>query len=56
MSEGSTVIRIVIVVDTMGAGGKERRLLELLKGLERREEVLVRLYHFIRHHSVPGGA
>lgn len=43
MSERSTVIRIVIVVDTMGAGGKERRLLELLKGLEKRGEVLVRL-------------
>ncbi|MGB3585118.1 MAG: glycosyltransferase [Tunicatimonas sp.] len=41
MSKRSTVTRVVIVVDTMVAGGKERRLLELLKGLEKNEIVTV---------------
>ncbi len=41
MNEKNTVTRVVIVVDTMIAGGKERRLLELLKGLENNETISV---------------
>lgn len=36
-------MKILIIVDTMGTGGKERRLLELLKGLVEYEKVLCEL-------------
>ena len=36
-------MKILIIVDTMGTGGKERRLLELLKGLVGYEKVLCEL-------------
>ncbi|WKN41973.1 glycosyltransferase [Tunicatimonas pelagia] len=41
MSSKPTVTKIIIIVDTMVAGGKERRLLELLKGLENNETISV---------------
>lgn len=36
-------IRILYIVDEMGAGGKERRLLQLLKGMDEKEDVSYRL-------------
>lgn len=36
-------IRVLLLIDRLGAGGKERQLIELLKGLERRSEVECRL-------------
>lgn len=36
-------IKVLLLIDRLGAGGKERQLIELLKGLERRHEVECRL-------------
>lgn len=36
-------IKVLLLIDRLGAGGKERQLIELLKGLERRREVECRL-------------